>query len=635
MYLKEVRIKNFRSLKDVTVLLDENTVLIGENNSGKTAFLDALRIALTRNTGRNLFDEYDYYMDDAILSPKDSEGIEIILRFTERESEEWNGYIMDTFSELFQYVDGDEEKASIILSVKSVYNEMIGEFESRIVFLNNQYVEIVGKVQSQTGAFLKLTPIFYLQALRDIKDTFSSKSPLWGRFLKKANIPKEAMEELQERIEGLNKDIISNDVNLTKLVKALEHIQNVLDFEGENLVAINALPMKSWDLLSKSQIVLNNSANHMGLPLERHGQGTQSVTTILLFKAYITILLEELHSREAQAILTLEEPEAHLHPQAVRAIEHAIREINCQKIITTHSPYFIQNIDLRNIRHFKKKSGITSVSQIIDRVRFRVDSITENLQKMVEYNPDVFELQVDSMELIIKKPLEESMANGIRSCCPNCDVESYIRLSHCIFTEKELHDLNMYVQKTRGEILFSSKWMLYEGQTEDVILTYCADLMGYNLDEYGVSGIMYQSNGTAGAFVKLADALGIQWLALGDNDQQGIKTRKEIRKCGYSEAETLNKVILTNVKDIEHEFANTGFLADYETILQDDITEDMKSLKANGDMEKYKKEIVAMIQKGKVENAYKLVENWKKRGMEVSEIPEFLADFIKRVCLDE
>jgi putative ATP-dependent endonuclease of OLD family len=177
--------------------------------------------------------------------------------------------------------------------------------------------------------------------------------------------------------------------------------------------------------------------------------------------------------------------------------------------------------------------------------------------------------------------------------------------------------------------------MLYEGQTEDVILTYCADLMGYNLDEYGVSGIMYQSNGTAGAFVKLADALGIQWLALGDNDQQGIKTRKEIRKCGYSEAETLNKVILTNVKDIEHEFANTGFLADYETILQDDITEDMKSLKANGDMEKYKKEIVAMIQKGKVENAYKLVENWKKRGMEVSEIPEFLADFIKRVCLDE
>ncbi|MCI8663053.1 MAG: DUF2813 domain-containing protein [Hungatella sp.] len=202
-------------------------------------------------------------------------------------------------------------------------------------------------------------------------------------------------------------------------------------------------------------------------------------------------------------------PEAHLHPQAVRAMEHAIREINCQKIITTHSSYFIQSIDLRNIRHFKKKAGITSVSQIIDRVRFRVNSITENLQKMVEYNPDVFELQMDSMELIIKKPLEESMANGIRSCCPNCDVENYIRLSRCIFTEKELHDLNMYVQKTRGEILFSSKWMLCEGQTEDVIVTYCADLMGYNLDEYGVSGIMYQSNGTAGAFVKLADALGI------------------------------------------------------------------------------------------------------------------------------
>lgn len=635
MYLKEVRIKNFRSLKDVTVFLSENTVLIGENNSGKTAFLDALRAVLARSANRNLFDEYDYYMDGTILSPKDSDGIEIILRFVEREAEEWNGYVMDTFSNLFQYLDGDDGEASIILCAKSIYNEITGEFETQVVFLNNEYEEIVGRAQNQMGAFLKLTPIFYLQALRDIKDTFSNKSPLWGRFLKKASISEEMMKDLQERIENLNMDIISNDENLRRLVEALENIQKVLDFEGENLVAINALPMKSWDLLSKAQVVLNNSSNHLSLPLERHGQGTQSVTTILLFKAYITILLGELHSREAEAILTLEEPEAHLHPQAVRAMENAIKEIDCQKIVTTHSPYFIQNIDLRNIRYFKKNNGITTVSQIMDKVRFKIPLITEGLGRLVEHNPDVFGLIKESQEIIIKEPLGVPMANGLRGCCRECDIEKYIQLSHFIFKEEELYDLNMYVQKTRGEILFARKWLLYEGQTEDIVITYCADLMGYNLDEYGVNGIMYRLNGSAGAFAKLADALGIQWYILGDNDGQGTNTQREIKKCGYSEEEVEKRVILTNEKDMEHEFVNAGFLSDYELILQDAITEEMKQWKAHKETEKYKEEIVAKIQEGKVENAYKLVEVWKKRGMRADEIPEFIANLIKKVCLDE
>ena len=36
MFLKEVRVNNFRSLRDVNVKLDESTILIGENNAGKS-----------------------------------------------------------------------------------------------------------------------------------------------------------------------------------------------------------------------------------------------------------------------------------------------------------------------------------------------------------------------------------------------------------------------------------------------------------------------------------------------------------------------------------------------------------------------------------------------------------------------
>ena len=39
MYLKEVYIKNFRSIKECKVSLDDFTVFIGENNAKKTTIL--------------------------------------------------------------------------------------------------------------------------------------------------------------------------------------------------------------------------------------------------------------------------------------------------------------------------------------------------------------------------------------------------------------------------------------------------------------------------------------------------------------------------------------------------------------------------------------------------------------------
>ena len=64
MKLREVRIENYRNLKNIRMPIGDTTVLIGENNSGKTAFLDAIRTALQRTTSGkgNPFDEHDYHM---------------------------------------------------------------------------------------------------------------------------------------------------------------------------------------------------------------------------------------------------------------------------------------------------------------------------------------------------------------------------------------------------------------------------------------------------------------------------------------------------------------------------------------------------------------------------------------------
>ena len=82
MKLRQIAVRNFRCLRDVVVPVSDSTVLVGENNTGKTALLDALRIALTRSgsTRSSPFSEYDYYMETNADSPKTSEGIVVEIR---------------------------------------------------------------------------------------------------------------------------------------------------------------------------------------------------------------------------------------------------------------------------------------------------------------------------------------------------------------------------------------------------------------------------------------------------------------------------------------------------------------------------------------------------------------------------
>ena len=119
---------------------------------------------------------------------------------------------------------------------------------------------------------------------------------------------------------------------------------------------------------------------------------------------------------------------------------------------------------------------------------------------------------------------------------------------------------------------------------------------------------------------------------LGDNDGQGEKTINEILNCGYEREDVAEIMLLTNKKDFEYELADVpSIFNDYETILGDSISEDISKLKEEGETEEYKKKIVELIQKGKVENAYNLLKIWDERGFSVDEIPEVIKNLIWKV----
>jgi putative ATP-dependent endonuclease of OLD family len=71
MHIKKINIKNFRGIKHLSLELDELTVLIGENNTGKTSILEALRTCLSRSLTRKAspFSDFDYHLQDANTYP--------------------------------------------------------------------------------------------------------------------------------------------------------------------------------------------------------------------------------------------------------------------------------------------------------------------------------------------------------------------------------------------------------------------------------------------------------------------------------------------------------------------------------------------------------------------------------------
>ena len=137
---------------------------------------------------------------------------------------------------------------------------------------------------------------------------------------------------------------------LAEIAETLSGATRVAARDREGSVSLRLVPLKSWDLLSKAEIILRNEPDWPWLPLQRHGQGMQSLSVIFLFQAFVQHLLTELYEPESVPVLALEEPETHLHPQAARTLWRHVSKLPGQKIITTHSPYFVQHVPFRDLR---------------------------------------------------------------------------------------------------------------------------------------------------------------------------------------------------------------------------------------------------------------------------------------------
>jgi len=574
--ITRIRIENFRCIRDLDLQFDKTTVLIGANNTGKAAIMEAIRIALSRRWGKRGtgFTEYDVHSPEEGTDPKTASPVRVFLHLEESPEAPWDPDMVAALDDLV--VLNDRGANVISLRVTCEWKPETVAFEPAWEFLDAAGQPLAQKAQRATNlsGFFGYAPLFYLAALRDAAGEFGPRSSLWGRLLKSVRIPGKIEVEVQKTLDALDAQLLGADPRLGDIAATIGQAAKVAVGQSEGGARLRMLPMNSWDLISRASVVLKNENLRPWLPLDHHGQGLQSLAVIFLFQAAVSQQLQE-EQPGTEPIFLLEEPEAHLHPQAARTLWERVSALPGQKVVTTHSPYFVQNVPLHNLRLVSLKDGQT-----------RVASMPRAIVSDLDWNENVAKLAAHQAQMLIKDPLTgrvasmtwfgpktaESLAGCYKADADQAKVtaaiEDFQHRCRGLVTEQEEHELSFLGRRIRGEIFFARRWVLVEGQSEYVLLHAIGRALGYPLDRHGIAVIDFQNNGTAGIYPALATSFGIPWWMITDGDDEAAKFHGQLVKRGFSNADLAERFsTLPAANELEDQLVADGHEARLRGIL--------------------------------------------------------------------
>jgi len=331
MYLSNLHIKNFRCVGDVSLDFQSGlNVLIGENNSGKTSIIDALRLCLAIGLPRrDIFLNTDDFLCD--ITGKRHNVIEFDLTFLNPTLEE-----QGTFIDLLAFREG---LPKLQLHVRYSLENRNGL--ERIVF---RYWGGENEGQSVAPEAMELLYYIYLGALRDAeRDLAPSKGNRLGQlFVKLLKDPAEQKAYAETIHDKIKEDAAWNDLRKRAKEKVNENLKKITIEDSPQEVEINFIPLEFRRIVESLKIQLLRvieDGSPLHFEIEQNGLGYNNL--IYIATVLGDLLERKVLEKEIYIALLIEEPEAHLHPQLQDILFNFLGDVANQGIqifITSHSP---------------------------------------------------------------------------------------------------------------------------------------------------------------------------------------------------------------------------------------------------------------------------------------------------------
>lgn len=362
-----LRVAGLRGLQNIEVELPPITVLIGTNNSGKTSIIKALQLALG-DYGRYLTTE-DFHIDatdtrslrivvDVRTVPVDTAGKRL-----KTFEPEWIQEFEDTIR-----ADADGNQFQAIRTVARpdpikggfIVDRYLHDLWPRF----GDWTSEAATPRTRHNRRYDIVPFISIDAQRDIHQELNERASFVGRILSSIQYSEDDVFRLESLIADLNREAVDKSAPLTLLKSHLDSLKD--SFGGTGSAEVTPFPKKIRDLSRRFSVNFGSSAT-TSFSMEYHGMGTRSWASMLAVKAFSDMQAQR-HRDEASPfhpVIAAEEPEAHLHPNAQRALYAQLSNSVGQVVISTHSPYLAAMCGLDSLRCIASPSGRKECRQLI------------------------------------------------------------------------------------------------------------------------------------------------------------------------------------------------------------------------------------------------------------------------------
>lgn len=479
LYVEAVVIRDFRGMTSCEVEFEPGlTLLVGRNNIGKSRLLSSLHLAL----GGRVADVDDFTVGstaepeiDVILAPSPPSSSTDEEAFDDDAARLMGGDVQtiseNPFRERFAWRTHVRRSAEG-LGARSEFK--ILTFDS----VGGVWVERAGAKNLGRDA-RGLVASDLVNTGRDLMEELGRRGSGVRKVLSDLDVDNVTREDLESRLAELGGAIVGGSRTLASVSKSLEALNRAVGSIGPP--GINPIPITLEELSRSLSIELDSGRG--SLPIRMHGAGARSLASLQVQGVlYDRLLGADGGSLRPHPVTLVEEPEAHLHPQAASELPHLLQSMRGQVIASTHSSQVVTSSAPRSIRLLREEGGPLVVVDL--------------------------------------GPAASDAPGTPRPFRPSLHTQ-------------EMEKLKRLAERPFGEILFASAIVVGDGATERGFLP---PLLRHALGAkaHGVCVIDPESMSSpmASAVAKFANLVGLSWCLFADSDPSGVAAVEALAATG-------------------------------------------------------------------------------------------------------